>query len=227
LKRLSRANPEIASLIGQVRKDKLTYLDLSALIDLYHSVAQLEKDQRAGLIVEAGCALGGSAIVIAGSKNPSRSFYLYDVFGTIPAPSEQDGIDAHERYGVISSGKSEGINGEEYYGYQEDLFDKVIDNFTKSGFPIDKNRIYLKKGLFQDALFIDEPVALAHIDADWYESVIICLERITPYLVKGGVLIIDDYYHWSGARKAVDQFFEGRDNEFQFINKSRLHVVKK
>jgi len=227
IKKLSRTNPGIAHLIGQVRRDKLTYLDLPALIDLYQVIAQIESDHRDGIIIEAGCALGGSAIVIAGSKNPNRNFYLYDVFGTIPAPSDQDGVDARERYEVISSGKSEGINGERYYGYQDDLFEKVIVNFEKLGFPIDKNCIYLKKGLFQDTLIVDEPVAFAHIDADWFESVMVCLERITPYLVQGGVLVIDDYYHWSGARKAVDDYFEGRDNEFHFNRKSRLRVVKK
>jgi asparagine synthase (glutamine-hydrolysing) len=73
LKQLSRANPDIAYLIERVRREKLTFLDLSALIDLYQSVAQLEKDHRAGIIVEAGCALGGSAIVDRWFKNPNRS----------------------------------------------------------------------------------------------------------------------------------------------------------
>jgi asparagine synthase (glutamine-hydrolysing) len=81
--------------------------------------------------------------------------------------------------------------------------------------------------LFQESLIIDEPVALAHIGADWYESVMVCLEESHLILLRGGVMIIDDYYHWSGARKAVEQYFDGRNNEYQFINKSRLHVVKK
>jgi hypothetical protein len=29
-----------------------------------------------------------------------------------------------------------------------------------------------------------------------------------PRLVAGGVLIIDDYGHWAGARKAVDEYFK-------------------
>ena len=226
-KTLFISNRHVYSIIKRVLKDKLTYLKPSALIDLYKSVNEPKRKKRDGIIIEAGCALGGSALVIAASKEQTRSFYIYDTFGMIPPPSKQDGDDTHERYKIIVFGKSKGCGGNRYYGYEENLLEKVKRTFYDYGLPTNENTVYLIKGLFENTLFVNEPVALAHIDCDWYESVMICLQRIEPYLVKGGVLIIDDYYTWAGCRKAVDAYFANKKDEFEFCNKSRLHIIRK
>lgn len=218
-------NRRVYLVIKRVLKDKLTYLDISALIDLYKSTNKLKKG-RNGIIIEAGCALGGSALIIATSKEQTRPFYIYDVFEMIPPPSNQDGDDAHERYKTIASGISKGIGRDRYYGYEENLLDGVEKTFRDYGLPPDMNNVYLIKGIFEDSLFVNEPVALAHIDCDWYESVMICLQRIEPYLIKGGVLIIDDYYTWQGCRKAVDTYFANKKDEFKLFKKSRLYIVR-
>lgn len=53
-------------------------------------------------------------------------------------------------------------------------------------------------------------IAILRVDADWYESTRCCLEELYDQLVVGGYLIIDDYGHFPGCRKAVDEFFEAR-----------------
>lgn len=221
------SNRNIYYTIKRVLKDKLTYLGPTALIDLHNSVDELEKEKKEGIIIEAGCALGGSALVITSSKKQTRPFYIYDVFEMIPPPSEYNGPDAYERYKVIVSGKSRGIRGNKYYGYEENLFSKVKKAFCDYGFPITDNNVHLIKGLFKDTLFVNEPVALAHIDCDWYESVMVCLQRIEPNLIKGGTLIIDDYDDWSGCRKAVDNYFSDKRKNFEFVRKARLHIIRK
>ena len=50
-------------------------------------------------------------------------------------------------------------------------------------------------------------IALLRLDTDWYESTYHELEHLWPRLVEGGVLIIDDYGHWQGTRRAVDEYF--------------------
>lgn len=217
----------VSLVIRRVLKDRLTYLEPSGLIDLYKSVHELKREKRDGIIIEAGCALGGSTLVITSSKEQTRPFYIYDVFGTIPPPSEKDGDNAHERYKTIASGKSKGIGGDRYYGYEENLLEKVEHTFRDYGLPPNENNVYLIKGLFENTLFVDKPVALAHIDCDWYEPVMTCLERIEPHLVKGGMLIIDDYYTWAGCRKAVDAYFANKKDEFKFINKTSFHIIRK
>ena len=49
-------------------------------------------------------------------------------------------------------------------------------------------------------------IALLRLDTDWYESTLHELEHLYPRLGRGGVIIIDDYGHWQGARKAVDEY---------------------
>ena len=214
-------------IVRAVRADSLTYLDDAALNDLSERVETIEKSGKCGTLIEAGCSLGGSTIVIATAKSKARPFYVYDVFGMIPSPSDQDGADVHERYELIKTGKSAGINGRKYYGYEENVFEKVTENCRSHNVPVEMNNIHLVKGHFQDTLRVNEPVAFAHLDCDWYESVLTCLQRIEPHLVRGGILVIDDYDAWSGCRKAVDEYFIGKEEKYEFIRKSRLHIVRK
>lgn len=89
-----------------------------------------------------------------------------------------------------------------------------------------ENNIYLKKGLYEDTLNVDLPVSLAHLDCDRYNSVLTCLTRIEPHLVRGGALVVQNY--WPGGRKAVDEYFRARNkNEFRFEQKAALYIVKK
>jgi asparagine synthase (glutamine-hydrolysing) len=144
----------------------------------------------------------------------------------IPPPSDKDPIEVHERYRVISSGLSEGINGGVYYGYQGDLYEKVRQSFASYGLSVERNSVKLIKGPFHETLTGDWPVALAHLDCDWYESVMTCLERIEPRLSRGGTIIIDDYDAWGGCHRAVDEYFADKSG-FSFVNYNRLHIVKK
>lgn len=216
------------SVINAVRSDSLTYLSKSALQDLHNHVTRLESKKADGLLIEAGCALGGSAIVIATAKSKERPFHIYDVFGMIPPPSDKDGQDVHRRYATIADGAAKGLGKGKYYGYEENLISKVTYNFKEHNVPIKENNIHLIKGRFQDTMQIQEPVALAHIDGDWYESVTTCLQRIEPNLIPGGVLVIDDYGCWSGCRTAVDEYFENKKDSYEFIERERrLHIIKR
>jgi len=214
-------------IVRAVRADSLTYLDHAALDDLFERVRAIEKHNREGILIEAGCALGGSAIVIATAKSTQRPFFVYDVFGMIPPPSDNDDADVQERYAVIRSGQSSGLQGNKYYGYEDHLLDKVSGNFRRHGVPVDTNNVHLVRGLFQDTLHVNDPVALAHVDGDWFESVLTCLQRIEPHLTEHGVIVIDDYDDWSGCRKAVDQYFSDRRDQYEFVRKARLHIVRK
>jgi len=214
-------------IIRRVIRDKLSYLRAIELAELYDSVRQVEATGYKGMIIEAGTALGGSALVMATAKRTSRPFFIYDAFERIPAPSERDGQDAHQRYQVITSGQSNGIGGEKYYGYKPNLLEQVTKSFIHYGFTPADHNIRLIQGLYEQTLQITTPVAMAHLDCDWHDSVMICLERIIPYLVKGGRVIIDDYLTWSGCRTAVDTYFANRKNEFAFVTHQRLHIIRR
>ena len=65
-------------------------------------------------------------------------------------------------------------------------------------------------------------LALLRLDTDWYESTRHELEHLYPRLVDGGVLIIDDYGHWEGARRAVDEYFAAHAAPL-LLSRDRLH----
>jgi len=226
LGRLMLSSPRTLAVIRRVRRLKLTYLNIASLTDLADAAAGVIRRKVPGSFHEAGCALGGSAMVIASVKPADRPFWIYDTFERIPPPSEQDGQDARDRFRQIEAGEAVGVAGSEYYGYRGDLTREVKDSFAGAGLAVESNQILLVKGLFQDTLRIEGPVAFAHLDCDWYDSVMTCLQRIEPRLSPGGVLVIDDYEHWSGCRKAVDEYFADKRERYHYTFKTRLHIQR-
>jgi hypothetical protein len=212
--------------IRQVQKERLTYLAQEPLLFLANTVTEVERKGMRGVMIEAGCALGGSAIVIGSRKRSARPLLVFDTFGMIPAPSERDGEDVHKRYRCIIEGRSKGLGPDQYYGYQTDLLGTVQRNFQRCGLPLETANTSLIQGLYREILHVNEPVAFAHIDCDWYESVYVCLERIVPQLEVGGMMIIDDYYAWSGCRKATDEYFGNSQKQFEFQQGVRLRIER-
>jgi len=195
-------------LIHRIQKRKLTYLSERKMALISKTCRAIEARKLDGTFIEAGCALGGSAILISSIKRPGRPFLGYDTFAMIPPPSADDTPDVHRRYEVIASGASKGIEGDEYYGYQDHLYERVQQNFADFGLNCSERNITLIQGLLQERMTIKQPVAFAHIDVDWYDPVKTCLERIFPNLIVGGSVILDDYHDWGGCRKAADAFLQ-------------------
>lgn len=217
--------PRVEQAVTGVMDAHLSYLGHAALRSLAAAVVALERDGVDGVLVEAGTALGGSAIVMATAKSVYRPLMVYDVFGMIPPPGEADGDDVHRRYETIVAGQSTGLGGDVYYGYRTSLYDDVLESFTRFGVPAEQNRVELIAGLFADTINLDRPVALAHLDGDWYESTMTCLTRIAPLLAPGGRFVVDDYDLWSGCRTAVDEYFADRPG-FRFERHGKLHIVR-
>ena len=144
-----------------------------------------------GDIVECGVWNGGSAAVMAAAiaNYPGRQIWLYDTFEGIPAPGPQDEAFAQAFAGeFVASG------------------DSVLEVLRKVKFPLD--RVVLRRGTFRDAFREPPPskVALLHIDADWYESVLSALQTFYVAVADGGLIVLDDFGHWEGARKAFYTF---------------------
>jgi asparagine synthase (glutamine-hydrolysing) len=198
-----------------VRRDRLTYLTTSKLLRLEEVARTIASRKIPGDILEFGVAMGGTAIVLAGKAGQGRRFHGFDVFAMIPPPtSEKDDDKSKERYEVISSGRSQGIDGDRYYGYRDDLYEFVKANFAKYGYSVDGEKIQLHAGLFENTWpTVDiKQIALAHIDCDWYDPVKYCLEAVADKVSIGGMLVIDDYHDYGGAKTAVDEFLASNSN---------------
>jgi len=134
----------------------------------------------------------------------SRDLYLYDTFEGMTPPSEVDrtvdGTQAriHLDRDPDRSGRVWAVAG----------IDDVRRNMETTGYPGD--RVKCVKGPIESTVPAQSPtgpIALLRLDTDWYESTKHGLENLFPSLSKDGILIIDDYGHWEGARKAVDEYF--------------------
>ena len=211
-----------------VVEDRLTYLSVGKLRRLQRALKETGKVE--GDILEFGVALGGSGIIFALNLGKSRRFLGFDVFQMIPPPtSDKDDPQSKARYESIKSGASEGIGGDKYYGYREDLFTEVKASFARHDAPVDGHRIILYRGLFEETwpTVSIGPIALAHIDCDWYDPVRFCLHAVADKVSEGGIVIIDDYNDWGGCRKAVDEFIAERsdylfeDGPNPFLRKER------
>ena len=54
-------------------------------------------------------------------------------------------------------------------------------------------------------------ISLLRLDTDWYESTKREMNNLFPLLEENGVLIIDDYGHWAGCKKAIDEYIKEND----------------
>jgi hypothetical protein len=206
MRRAAQSATPDAELIGRIISAKLTYLTQHKLACIATTCRAIEAQCVPGAFIEAGCALGGSAILIASTRSAERILEVYDVFGMIPPPGDQDTEDVHARYREIVEGRSAGIDGDTYYGYQTDLERIVAQNFIRFGIDPGASRVNLIKGLVQDTMIGTERIAFAHLDLDWYEPIWVCLQQIYPRLSVGGSIILDDYHDWGGCRRAADEF---------------------
>jgi O-methyltransferase len=223
-----RNRPRVTRTWIAVNRKRMTYSQPAHLSCLVGFVKDFERTGECGEIIETGCALGGSAILMSAVKSRSRPMRVFDVFGMIPPPSDQDGTDMTQRYETIVAGESTGLGDDLYYAYEPDLKRKVRDNFAELGHPIERNNVTLIAGKVEDTLEVNGPVCLAHIDVDWYQPVTACLERVVPNLTPNGVVVLRAYTDWSGCRKATDDYFDkiGRDGFEQRFVAGQL-VMKK
>lgn len=208
-----------------VIKDKLTYLGKDKLHNIEYVTKKILKYNIQGSFIECGVAGGGSALVISNILRGKRKLFLYDVFGMIPPPGANASEFEKKRFEEITKGESKGINGDMYYGYQQDLQSLIVSRFKKM--KLETKDIVFNVGLFQETLFPKSKIALAHIDCDWYDSTKVCLERVSPYLSEGGFFIIDDYNTYEGSKVATDEFMKNNRDTFNIVSKSSNLVIRK
>tara|TARA_B100000614_G_C14246331_1_gene368810 strand:- start:78 stop:593 length:516 start_codon:yes stop_codon:yes gene_type:complete len=140
-------------------------------------------------------------------SDASREIWLYDTFEGMVEPTDNDvEIETGLKGKDLLSGTRK--TTEKYNMWAYSPIDEVKINMQKTCYPPDKLRYIV--GKVEDTLKDNRPgnIALLRLDTDWYESTKIELERLYPLIVSGGVLIIDDYGHFAGAKKAVDEYFK-------------------
>jgi O-methyltransferase len=175
---------------------------------LFKAAEHLVRTGVAGDLVECGVWRGGSTMVMAMSMlhfgDASRTIHLFDTFNGMTRPTD---LDRSAISGAPALGRWEAArrpDGGNDWG-RADL-DDVRTNLGLTRYPADRFRFYpgdvadtLPKAAMGD-------IALLRLDTDFYESTKIELETFYPRVVPGGFVVIDDYGHFTGARRAVDDY---------------------
>jgi hypothetical protein len=182
--------------------------------NIYDLSEMVEKESISGAFVECGVWKGGCAATmayIARKYNSDRKIWLFDSFEGLPKPSEKDGIAAKSR--MTMNVKEETRKCIASVKDIEEIFFKKLK--------IERKKVLIRKGWFQNVLpnVKDEigAIAILRIDADWYESTKSCFDNLYDNVVPGGYVVIDDYGHWEGCRKAVDEFLESRNISVELV----------
>ena len=134
-----------------------------------------------------------------------RDIYLYDTYTGMTEPADADishnGHVAREVY-------FQKIVTDDIVDWCYSPIEEVRENLHTTGYP--KERLHFVKGPVEETIpgIMPEKIAILRLDTDWYASTRHEMQHLFPRLVKHGVLIIDDYGHWEGARKAVDEYLE-------------------
>jgi len=158
-----------------------------------------------GAVVECGVWRGGSSMAAAlmlrelGAAN--RDLYLFDTFEGMSAPGEHD-----RRAGGPAAADLLAASTKNAKVWAYSPLGEVRANLQSTGYPME--RVRFVQGKVEDTIpgQAPEKIAILRLDTDWYESTRHELEHLFPRLAVGGVLIIDDYGAWEGARRAVDEF---------------------
>lgn len=159
-----------------------------------------------GDFVECGVWRGGATMAAAMrllDRGDVRPLWLYDTFEGMPAPEGEEvdvsgvsGKETHRRHAEA---------GEAWF--KADLAD-VCKNVASTGYP--ESAVNYVKGMVEETIpgSVPEQIAVLRLDTDFFESTRHELEHLVPRIAPNGVLIIDDYGHWSGSKRAVDEYFE-------------------
>ena len=183
-----------------------TMTSTERLYALYKSMQYVALHRIPGDIVECGVWKGGSAMLCAlllGDPPPEgRSLYLYDTFTGMAEPDERDVSFQNVSARDVWRRRRKGDVTEWAYSPIEEARRNVLST------GISAERVVFVEGKVEETLprVIPSRIALLRLDTDWYGSTYHEMVHLFPRLSVGGVLILDDYGVWKGAREAVDQY---------------------
>lgn len=175
---------------------------------LVEAVRYLVRSGVPGAFCECGVWRGGSMMAVALTLMDrgvdDRDLYMFDTFTHMPFPGEHDvtfdGRRAADFYDEACAAEA----------YRYLPFDEVKAALASTGYPLE--RMHFVRGMVEETIPAEAPpeIALCRLDTDWYESTAHELEHLYPRISAGGVLLIDDYGEFMGAKKAVDEYIAQR-----------------
>jgi len=162
------------------------------------NVALGRSNLKDGAIVECGTWKGGMAAAMIETGGPKRHYYFFDSFEGLPPAKDIDGPSAKRWQADVTSPT--------YFDNCSASLEEFRHTLEMTGCTPDVLEVH--KGFFENTLptFDCPPVAILRLDADLYDSTMICLEKFWSHVMPGGLIVIDDYYAFEGCARAVHAF---------------------
>jgi O-methyltransferase len=198
--------PEVRTIIERVKP--VTMSGPERIAALYEATRYIARNKIEGDFVECGVWKGGSMMVAAltllGAGPDRPMLHLFDTYEGMTAPTDVD----RSSLSAATAAELLANNDKSARVWAYSPLDEVRRNLASTGYPSDRLKFVM--GRVEDTLPSEAPdkISLLRLDTDWYESTKHELTHLFPRLVAGGVLIVDDYGHWAGSKKAVDEYIE-------------------
>jgi O-methyltransferase len=163
-----------------------------------------------GDVVECGVWRGGMIAAIAETMGANRRYHLCDSFQGLPL--------------------AEMVDGSAALAWQRSSADNCraeISDAAKSMRMAGIENYNIVSGWFENTLSVAAigPIALLRLDADWFNSTMTCMNNLFPKVIKGGVIIIDDYYVWDGCAKAIHKYLADNQRPERIRSMDRAEVA--
>jgi O-methyltransferase len=174
---------------------QFSMMQVTGFYNLFQSMRYIADRKLRGDIVECGCFLGGASVFIGLMRRmlnmENKTIYLCDTFEGPPEGIDDLFLGTPQR------------TGPPLPNYHQSVRELIVDKLGE-----DHGFVFVP-GKVEDTLpsYAKTDLSLIRLDTDYYSSTRVELEVLYPMLVKGGVVIIDDYGYYQGARQATDQYF--------------------
>jgi hypothetical protein len=143
-----------------------------------------------GAVAEGGVYRGNFSCEI-NRVFPDKKLYLFDTF---------EGFDERD---IEIEHKNNFSKSKEQNHFMETSEELVIKKLPHP------ERAIIKKGYFpQTAVGLDETFCFVNLDFDLYQPILAGLEYFYPHMVKGGIIIVHDYFSevYKGVKQAIFEF---------------------
>lgn len=198
---MSLTDDEIIRFVGP-----FTSVSKERLINVLNLVTKIHQSKLEGDFIEIGVWRGGIIMAMAlkcKQLGMTRKIHAYDTFEGMTAPTANDvDLNGAAAVNILAAVKC------------ESSFEDTKRNIDMADYP----HIEYHVGDILKATQVPSQIALLRLDTDWYESTRFELEVFEPNVVSGGYIVVDDYGHWQGCKKAVDEFMVGKDVAIQKID---------
>jgi O-methyltransferase len=185
-----------------------TMTSAERLAALVQAVEWIDRRGLPGSVVECGVWRGGSMMAAARTLlrlgDDTRDLYLYDTFAGMTQPEEIDR--AYDGGTAEQAMNAHDPSAETMSEWCNAGLDEVRANMASTAYPSERTHYVVGPVEATIPGTLPGPIALLRLDTDFYASTRQELVHLYPLVVAGGVVIIDDYGAWQGARRAVDEF---------------------